>query len=332
MNQVLYPIDAVKQMIASGKALILAGDEKTLRQLPAGRWIGGTIPYFVGEKGGEFSQDKILVTEIPAYAVSVEIGTYTGDTIQNIYKDSPANGLTFVLIPGMSPTHLSFALNAPRYEKFGFVPLVGWITGVNLADLGKNAPKAFSGQGPTAITDGGVAMRVTLPKNKIADVGIINIFEPGSGDALQFEQDGFSAKDVLVNGKKESFAAYLKKINADTKPPLVANYAGAMINVSFQSVDEKTGEVKFYAPVFQGVTYKLASPVADYVGSFTKQVAAKKADRNVVFSCNCILNYLYSSLEGKKTGNFVGPITFGEVAYQLLNQTLVYVNVTDAKG
>ena len=50
----------------------------------------------------------------------------------------------------------------------------------------------------------------------------------------------------------------------------------------------------------------------------------------VVFSCNCILNYLYSELEGKKTGSFVGPITFGEVAYQLLNQTLVYLKIEDA--
>ena len=32
-------------------------------------------------------------------------------------------------------------------------------------------------------------------------------------------------------------------------------------------------------------------------------------------------------LEGKKTGAFTGPITFGEIAYQLLNQTLVYLEV-----
>jgi len=39
------------------------------------------------------------------------------------------------------------------------------------------------------------------------------------------------------------------------------------------------------------------------------------------------LNYLYSGLEGKKTGNVTGPITFGEVAYQLLNQTMVYMTI-----
>lgn len=50
---------------------------------------------------------------------------------------------------------------------------------------------------------------------------------------------------------------------------------------------------------------------------------------NVVFSCNCILNYLFSNLENKKTGAFVGPVTFGEIAYQLLNQTLVYLEISD---
>jgi hypothetical protein len=37
------------------------------------------------------------------------------------------------------------------------------------------------------------------------------------------------------------------------------------------------------------------------------------------------LNYLYANLEGKKTGHIVGPMTFGEIAYMLLNQTLVYL-------
>jgi hypothetical protein len=42
------------------------------------------------------------------------------------------------------------------------------------------------------------------------------------------------------------------------------------------------------------------------------------------------LNYLYSGLEGRNTAPFVGPITFGEIAYQLLNQTLVYLQMQDA--
>jgi hypothetical protein len=47
-----------------------------------------------------------------------------------------------------------------------------------------------------------------------------------------------------------------------------------------------------------------------------------------VFSCNCVLNYLHGQLEGRHTGALLGPMTFGEIAYQLLNQTLVHVSVS----
>jgi hypothetical protein len=49
----------------------------------------------------------------------------------------------------------------------------------------------------------------------------------------------------------------------------------------------------------------------------------------IIFSCNCILNYLYSGLKGKKTAGITGPATFGEIAYQLLNQTMVYLRIID---
>ena len=42
---------------------------------------------------------------------------------------------------------------------------------------------------------------------------------------------------------------------------------------------------------------------------------------------NCILNYLYCELEGRKIPPYYGPVTFGEVAYQLMNQTLVYCEI-----
>ena len=121
------------------------------------------------------------------------------------------------------------------------------------------------------------------------------------------------------------------KNKLDTKLPLVADYYGALVNISFQGVDETEGEVKFYAPVFTGIRYKHAKPVADYEAAFKACLdnQCHLTEDRVVFSCNCILNYLYSELEGKTTTPFVGPITFGEIAYQLLNQTLVFLEVHD---
>jgi hypothetical protein len=39
------------------------------------------------------------------------------------------------------------------------------------------------------------------------------------------------------------------------------------------------------------------------------------------------LNFLYGELEGKKTGTITGPMTFGEIAYQLLNQTMIFLEI-----
>src|SRR5208282_2704103 len=100
----------------------------------------------------------------------------------------------------------------------------------------------------------------------------------------------------------------------------------AMVNVSLRSVDPQNGRVEFYAPVVSGTEYKLASPVKDYVSEFEARLKELSPD-NVLFSCNCVLNYLYSKLEGHRTGDLVGPITFGEIAFQLLNQTLVYIEI-----
>ena len=111
----------------------------------------------------------------------------------------------------------------------------------------------------------------------------------------------------------------------DTRLPLVADYSGAMVNVSIKSNIAAEQRVDFYAPVFPGVSYRIAAPVADYISAF--QAALPPTNAELVFSCNCILNYLYCDLEGKQTGKVKGPITFGEIGYQLLNQTLVYLTI-----
>ena len=173
-------------------------------------------------------------------------------------------------------------------------------------------------------------MHVDLVAGKTVDVGIVNLFEQGNGEILTFEKDGFESTDVNVNGIKENFYEYLTKNNIDTKLPLVADYYGTMINISFQSLN-RNEPVKLYAPVFSGIRYKIARPIENYPEEFSKQlVMSGLQEQQILFSCNCILNYLYSDLKGNKTEQFVGPVTFGEIAYQLLNQTLVYLQLNDA--
>lgn len=330
LQHIMTPTD-VEQLIQNGKTLLLAGEENLLRKLPKGKWIGGTISYFITpDKGGMVSQDKIFVTDISDVADSIVVKVYDDNTLGKVYADSGHAGFSFVVIPAMSPVHSSFALNGPNYKDFGCQPLIGWISGVHLDNLGKSAPKVFDGVNGTAHDKEAVVMHVSVPQGKVVDIGIVNIFEQGGGDTLTFASDGFSCTDVMVNGVKENFADYIARNNLDTKLPLVADYYGALVNISFQSM-EPGAEVKFYAPVFAGIRYKHAKPISDYATLFAAQLKKNQVGwDNVVFSCNCILNYLYSGLEGHKTEPFVGPITFGEVAYQLLNQTLVYLQVHDS--
>lgn len=131
-----------------------------------------------------------------------------------------------------------------------------------------------------------------------------------------------------MNGERRSFHDYVVGKGIDTRLPLIANFCGAMINVSIQALDAPTGTVKFYAPVFEGVSYRFARPVANYPQSFS--AAIPTGISAPVFTCNCVLNYLYGELENRRTGSMLGPMTSGEIAFQLLNQTLVHVTVTVA--
>lgn len=328
MGLAMLSIDEVRTKITQGRRLLLAGDEGLLRQLPAGDWVAGTIPYFMAEEGGLCTSEKVQVTELPDFVAAIDIRTYDEATMPQVYTDAPENGASFIILPAKSSVHFSFALNAPNYEGFAVRPLIGWVAGVHLDHLDQVSPKVFNGRGPEAIEDAAIVMHVSLPKNKIADIGIINIFEQGDGDTITFPADGFSARDAYINGQKRNFGEYLFANKLDKRLPLVADYHGALLNTSFKEGDELQQEVEFYAPVFAGLRYKHARPVKDYISEFTSKLP-EGIGHQIIFSCNCILNFLYSDLEGKKIAGITGPATFGEIAYQLLNQTMVYLRIID---
>lgn len=324
-NNRLASIAEAATLIRQGKCLSIAGDESALVQLPKGRWIGGTIPYFMAESGGCSSREHVFVTEIPVLAEAPRLRIYDVDALPSICHKAPDNGFTLMIVPAFSEAHERFAHDAPNYEDMYSKPLVGWVAGVHLDDLGRRSPKVVLGETGEMSNQKAVVVDVPLPPDKMARVDIVNLFTQGNGDTITFPESGFSAATALINGKPTVFADYLDERKIDTHLPLVADYCGAMINVSIKGVSSSDRRVEFYAPVFTGQTYKVAAPVVDYVGSFQAVLPANV--HGLVFSCNCILNYLYSNLEGKKTGGVVGPITFGEIAYQLLNQTLVYLAI-----
>lgn len=330
-NQLLSKEEVVGK-IEQGEYLVLAADEEVLGSLPAGNWIAGTIPYFMADEGGIVARDKIFVNSINGVLPSnpPRIMLYDEKTISRIAQDAPEHGFTITILPATSDAHISFAQNAPDFPNMYFSPIVGWISGVHLDDLGeKTAKTGFGPAGGMLMDSHAVAIHVPLPAEQTAEVNTVNLFKEGNGAAIQFKDKGFNVGNCVINGEEMQLSAYLKDASIDTRLPLVADYCGVKINVSIQAVNDSDGTVDLYAPVFPDVTYRFAEPVDDYIKQFDAAMTTDVSDK-ISFSCNCILNFLYSELEGKSTKNITGPITFGEVAYQLLNQTLVYMTLKSA--
>ncbi|GLS25053.1 DUF6976 family protein [Marinibactrum halimedae] len=327
----LLDVDTVKESINNGDYLMIAADEKLLSQLPAGNWIAGTIPYFMGEEGGVVTQGKLFVTKIEGITSNQppRLTLYDSNTISRIAQEAPEQGFSLVILPATSEVHINYAHNAPNFPNMFFSPIIGWIAGVHLDELGKSSAKTGFGPASGQLSEQhAVVMHVPLPEHQMASVNTVNLFQPGSGPSITFNETGFSVGDCKIDGKPANLAQYILENKIDTCLPLVADYSGVMVNVSVQNVNEVDNKVDLYAPVFADMSYRFAEPVGDYVSAFDKAMSSAD-DEKVAFSCNCILNFLYSELEGKKTQDLVGPITFGEVAYQLLNQTMVYLSVTN---
>ncbi len=324
----LYSVDEVTKMIVDGEVLMLAGDQRVLKKLPKGKWIAGTIPYFMSEKGGLLTHNEIQVVKLPPEITGFSIAMYTTPELKNIPQDYKPNGFSCIVIPAFSDAHYAFAKECSTYSGVFDRPLVGWISGFDLSELGSTSAKVINGMTGEISDAKAVVIHVDFPSNKYAKINIINLFKQGSDDSITFESTGFEVTDCLINGKKQNLADYLISKKIDTHLPLVADYMGAMINVSFQTVNSEQKKVNFYAPVFPGVEYKIAAPFTNYEKEFNERLQNENIDP--FFSCNCILNYLYANLEGKKTGHVVGPMTFGEIAYMLLNQTMVYLTIKES--
>lgn len=326
MESRLYKIETVIKFIEEGRLLALAADERVLSLLPKGNWIAGTLPYFMDIDKGVFTQDLIFVNELSNYTSNFLIKNYDEFSIDKVVSDSYENGYTLIIIPAFQKVHQEFSIKTEENQDLYNNPIVGWVSGINLDS--KDVPKTFSGNTAQSYTNEIVAIHIELPSTKFAQLEIVNIFEQNlNNDEIRFYNNGFEVSNCLINGVEKNFSEYLIANNIKTQLPLIANYTGAQINVSIKEVNTENKTVSFYAPVFKSKTYKFSKEIGDYTDVFNTHTN-DLSDENE-FSCNCVLNYLYGDLENKKINNVKGPNTFGEIAYQLLNQTLVILKIED---
>ncbi|KQM36041.1 DUF6976 family protein [Sphingomonas sp. Leaf10] len=327
----LFSVAEVAAMIDAGEALILAAEEAPLSALPRGNWIGGTSPFFMShEVGGTFDRDRILVQKLPDIATIAWAGLLDRASLPTMAERGAGNGYTIVLMPGQSAIQQDFALHSLEWPGMFARPLAGWVTGVANDRIGIDVPKVFDGRTGTASTDKALVLHVALPDDAFARIDIVNLFVPDTdGPALTFGEVGdepaFTVEWAKVDGVPTRLVDHIAAHGIDTRLPLVADYNGAMVNVATQWVDTDRGQVNFFAPVHPGMEYRFARPIDDYERLFAEQLGTPRGE--IVFSCNCVLNYAYAGLEGRHTSGLTGPMSFGEIAYMLMTQTLVYVTV-----
>ena len=327
MERKLYTKSEVIKFISQGKKMVLSASENMLDQLPTGDWIGGTSPYFMDKKAGIFTAEKIFVDDFTDIASSFKIETYNKNNIKNIAVDSFKNGFTVLIIPGDSDTLFEFGINSLNYNKIFNNPIVGFIAGFDLSKLGKESPKVYNGQNKEKITNNGIAIHIELPDNKIARVEILNLDTiDRTSPKIEFPKTSFTQSECTINGKKSNITDYLSEIKYKEGLPIIADYNGALINRDIKVIDKEKKEVAFFSPVFHDEIYYLANIIDNYHKLFGEKL--KTQGLNIPYSCICVSYYSLGNLEHKKI-EAEGVFAFGEIAFQLLNQTLVFLEIDD---
>jgi len=323
----LKTVAEVSAMLEKGQWLHISGATELLTQLPKGNWIGGSIEYFLTSEGGVTTDEKLFIQEMPFDTIKIDV--YDENNIKNVCLDAYDNGFSIVILPFESKVRDVYARYAPDFPDMYLKSIVGWCAGYNITK-GLESTIVVNGQNAEIFTDKAVVMHVSLPKDRIANIGIINMFTPDENSPIiEFLEDTSFVEKCLIDGKEVVFAEYIAENNIDIRIPIIGAFYNANINVSFFNI--KDGIVHFASIVYSGIKYRFGEAVPDYFAAFSNALK-EYSDLNPVISLNCANNYWFGELEGKSVGTFQGPNTFGEIAYQYMNQTMVYLTIVDNEG
>lgn len=317
-------------LIESGHLLHISASVPLLKKLPRGNWIAGSTEFFLTPEGGLNSDDVLEVYSLPFD--KYKICDYNADNLENLTVDAYEHGFSLIIIPAKSDIFMAYAKYALNNKELEEKNVAGWVSGAaSIHSNSKTLPIAANGRSADSFfNERAVALHISLPPEQEAKIGIINIFSPKeNGSVITFKTENKQTGDIiiekcLIDGTERNLAEYMKEQNLGNRSPLIADCMEGGVNVSIDKV--KDGKVLLCAPVFENINYRFSDNVDDYAEEFRKRIE-KYRDRSFVFSCNCVLNYIFGELDGKDLGGFYGPVCYGEIACRLLTQTLVYIEV-----
>ncbi|MCL2283036.1 MAG: hypothetical protein FWC26_06935 [Fibromonadales bacterium] len=330
----LASAEEAAKLIETGNAYLISGDERVLAKLPKGNWIGGTTCYFsIGGKAVE-DRDNVFITGFPEFVKMKCIKTYSENFIPSVAKDACENGFSILLMPAGSEPSLQYAQFSPMYSDLFFRPIIGWITGMYLPDWNpasphkEKRPKVFNGQTGECEINVAEAMHFSLPANKVAVVKTISPFKvKENSPVITFEgNNSLIVKEAYLNGKQVNLPKYIIENNIDYRTPMQANYSGIPINVSFPS-EIQGDEMLLRQAVFSDVEYRFTE-MAEQPDTYSINNLIDK--EKYICGCTCIFNHLTFNKNGYIPCGVDGPLTFGEIAYQIMGNASTYLELEEA--
>ena len=315
--------ETAARMVREGRVLILAGAEEDLAAMPEGNWIGGTCGHFVTPQGDVPAGGEVFYADFTGLAAHACWRSFSAANIHELARHYPANGFAIIILPGCSRLLGAVAGRIMEYDGLYNVPLMGWVSAVDIAALPGLMPRVFAG-GPQPRDDRAAVLYVTLQEQYFAQLNIANLFSPGTGPEIRFLDPGQRiAGDSMIGGVPDNLARYRAARGIDPRLPLVADHEGALLNVAIVSADTVSGEMLFLSPVSTSLTYRFAAEVLDYEAEFTRATAEVEAAQ-AAHTCICALHYEYAGLARapEAAHDITAPVTFGQIAYTVLNQTL----------
>lgn len=106
-----FTLEETKKIISEGRVLHIAADDSLLKQLPKGKWIAGTTPYFITDEGGVLCKDKLFVNKIDL-AEDCKVEVHDKNSVLNVTGNAYENGMIFMVIPFASEVAAHYSKEA----------------------------------------------------------------------------------------------------------------------------------------------------------------------------------------------------------------------------